>query len=899
MAAPANKGKQNTKKTGRASSGSGARKPASKSSSSAAAKAARDRESRRFWSYILFFFGVLELLLTFVPGDGLWNTLYNVNRGLFGSAVFLFAPMVIYVALMIASNTTKNTVVAKVVEGTVLMLLASGMSQILQVGAVEGSGFVKKLSGLYYDGLALRGGGLASAVIGWPLLAAFKKVGATIVILLVAFTFIMLLTDLTLPQLFKAISKPFVGGYNAVANDRLERAQRREEQDEPLPKLQPQRRRKAAPEPIIDPETYEERRRVDIARYFPEDEPAADVKPAEKKTRKKKTPEKPPVNIDNIDSEFDEATAPTDDLPWDLPPELFKEKQEAPEEEKQDSEAVKDIVKQALGSDIAASHTEELPPEPPLPEEPLAYEMPETVNIDSSGQTSIFEQEHKISPYVYPPLDILSYSDKTVDMELAQSEIEDKANRIIDTLLSFKIKTRLVNVSRGPTVTRFELQPAAGVRVDGIKKYISDIALSLAAESVRLEAPVPGKSCIGIEVPNDNKDIVSLRELIDSEEYRNAKSKLSFAVGKDIEGNIVIGDMAKMPHLLVAGTTGAGKSVFTNQIILSILYHASPDEVKMILIDPKVVEFSMLEKIPHLLIPVVSDPLKAAGALGWAVNEMEKRYNKFYANGVKNLEEFNDYINEEHRKPIDMQDPVLAKLEPMPQILIVIDEFADLMMVAGNEVEDAVLRLGQKARAAGIHMILATQSPRKDVITGLIKANIPSRVALMVASSTDSVVILNESGAEKLLGYGDLLYKPAGMKSPLRIQSGYPTNKEIKEIVKFLSSEHGSEFSEEIMAEVEENMPRPKEDKNSSAADEDNVIINPDDDLIDQAITIIVQTGNASTSFLQRKLRLGFGRAARIMDEIEERGIIGPQDGSKPRKVFITPEQWLEMQARR
>lgn len=852
-------------------------------------KAAKERESRRFWSYILFFFGILELLITFVPGDGLWNTLYCLNRGVFGVSVFLFAPMIIYVALMIASDTTQNTVVAKVVEGIVLMLLISGSVQILQVGSVDGSDFVKKLVGLYNDGVALRGGGLASAVIGWPLLAAFKRVGAAIIIILVAFTFVMLLTNITLPQLLKALTKPFVKGYNAVAEDRIERAARQEMQEE-APKSE-----KSSPRVEKSSKGGD---RIDIAKYFPDDRP-----------------ETAPEGFYQVDNSSDSFNFAEEDIPApDMPahpvesPQISKERLEE-EAETTDNAELSRIIKKALGKDIKVNSEtgevevfEDAPPAENTDNVQNAEEepsKPETVNVDQNGQTTFFEQDNKISAYVNPPADILKYPRNSVDKSVIEEEIQEKSSRLVSTLETYGVKTKITGIFRGPSVTRYELQPAAGVKVSKILGLADDIALNLAALSIRIEAPVPGKPCVGIEVPNDHRDTVSLRELIDSDEYRNAKGKLTFAVGKDIEGKIVVGNIAKMPHLLVAGTTGSGKSVFTNSIILSVLYHASPNEVKMILIDPKKVEFNIYNRIPHLLIPVVTEPLKAAGALGWAVNEMNKRYLQFEANNVKNLEEFNDMINEEHSKPIDMQDPVLAKVNPMPQILIVIDEFADLMMAAGSEVEDSVVRLGQLARAAGIHMIIATQSPRKDVITGLIKSNIPSRVSLSVASNIDSRVILDQGGADKLLGNGDLLYKPVGVKTPLRIQSGYASTKEIKEVVSFLKNEHSEGYSEEIIHEVEENMPKPKEDKNKESSMIEEVVINPDDELIDQAISIIVQTGNASTSFLQRKLKLGFARAARIMDEIEERGIIGPQEGAKPRKINISAEEWAEMQARR
>lgn len=839
---PAQAAKKNTKQ----------QKPQSRPPQSNSMTAVRERENRRFWSYILFFFGILELLITFVEGDGLWKWLHELNRGLFGVTVFLFAPMIIYVALMIASDVTHNKVIAKVVEGSVLMLLISGMAQIIQVGSVDGSSFWLKLVGLFNDGKQLRGGGLASALLGWPLLSLFKRVGAGIVIVLVAFTFIMLLTNVTLPQLLKAVSKPFIKSYEAVNEERIERA------------AQP-------PKPPREKKEPRRNGRVDIAKFYPDDGPdtAAEafvpVAEAEEATDK--------VDASKIDMPVHPVKAPV----------ITHEKLEETAKTT-DNEELKKIIENAIGDSREEKKSKDEPVKPPV------------VNVDKNGQTTFFEKDNKISAYVYPPVDILKYAKNPVASEIVQQEIQEKSAKLVETLETYGAKTRIVGIHRGPSVTRYELQPAAGVRVSKITGLADDIALNLAAMSVRIEAPVPGKACIGIEVPNDHRDTVSLRELIDSEEYRKAKGKLTFAVGKDIEGNIIIGDIAKMPHMLVAGTTGSGKSVFTNSIILSILYHASPDEVKLILIDPKKVEFPIYNKIPHLLIPVVTEPLKAAGALGWAVNEMNKRYLMFEANNVKNLQEFNDMVLEERNKPAEEQDEVRAKIDLLPQIVIVVDEFADLMMAARSEVEDSVLRLAQLARAAGIHMIIATQSPRADVLTGLIKSNIPSRVSLSVSSNVDSRVILDESGAEKLLGNGDLLYKPVGVKKPIRMQSGYAATSEIREVVNFLKNEHTAEYSDEVIAEVEENTPQPKD---SGSAGSDNVSVNPDDDLVNQAISIIVQTNNASTAFLQRKLKLGFPRAARIMDEIEEMGIIGPQEGSKARKINITKEEWAEMQARR
>lgn len=815
---------------------------------------ARAKESRRFWSYILFFCGVLELLVTFVRGDGLWTSLFELNRGIFGASVFIMGPMIIYVALQIASDKAQNTIVARVIQGLALMLLISATAQVLFVGSVDGTTMLSKLKGLYNDGVKLKGGGVASLIIGFPLLAAFKRVGAAIIILLLDFTFIMLLTNLTLPDLFKAISKPFVGGYKAVSEDHMQRAAQ-----------SPKEPRSPVEKSVSDKKEKKEKKvRIDIAKYYqpdPEEEQEEDIFPYVGETDSTLSDDIPDIKLPM--------------KPVRAPKPIKAKEEPAEEDESASKEELKKIIEKAV-----AKEQEKI--EEKIQQE-AAAEQHREVYVDESGQTSMLEQEKTVPAYSYPPVDILKYSDNATPPEVAQREIEEKSQKLVETLETFGVKTRIIGIHRGPAVTRYELQPAAGVKVKQITNLADDIALNLAANGVRIEAPIPGKAAIGIEIPNVHRDSVSLRELIDSEEYRSAKGKLTFAVGKDIEGKIVIGDIASMPHMLIAGTTGSGKSVFTNSIILNILYHATPDEVKLILIDPKKVEFPMYNGIPHLLIPVVTEPLKAAGALGWAVNEMMRRYKLFEANGTKNLEDYNQFLDE---------NPELER-QHLPQIVIVVDEFADLMLAAKSEVEESVMRLAQLARAAGMHMLIATQSPRVDVITGLIKANIPSRTALSVSNNQDSRVILDEVGAEKLLGKGDLLYKPVGLPKPMRIQSGFASTAEIRNVVKFLKNEYTTEYSEEVIHEVEKNIPQPK-----AKGGESDVAVSADDDLTTQAITIIVETGNASTAFLQRKLKLGFPRAARIMDEIEEMGIIGPQEGSKPRKINITKEEWYERQGR-
>lgn len=487
--------------------------------------------------------------------------------------------------------------------------------------------------------------------------------------------------------------------------------------------------------------------------------------------------------------------------------------------------------------------------------------------------------------YVKPSLSLLEQADNRNNSAEATIEMREKAEIIVNTLKSFGVTVRISDIFRGPSITRYEIQPGAGVKVSKIKSLEDDIALYLAAQGVRIEAPVPGKSAVGIEVPNVKKDIVTLREILSSSEFQNNKSKLTFAVGKDIAGNIILGDVAKMPHVIIAGTTGSGKSVCTRSIIMSILYNATPDEVKLILIDPKIVEFKVFEGIPHLLIPIVTESKKAAGALAWAVNEMIRRYNIFAEDGANDIKSYNAMAETN------------PDVEKMPQIVIFIDELADMMLVAGKEVEDSICRLAQMGRAAGMHLVVATQRPTTDVITGLIKANIPSRIALSVMSQIDSRTIIDMAGAEKLLGNGDMLYLPIGSTKPVRIQGCFASSKDVEATVSFVKSQVQSEFDNDIIQAVESCIPVTKADKNNDS--DGSVAVGSDEDYIERAMAVAIENGQLSTSMLQRKLKLGYARAARIMDELEEMGVIAPSEGAKPRKVLMSRLQFEERRARK
>ena len=481
------------------------------------------------------------------------------------------------------------------------------------------------------------------------------------------------------------------------------------------------------------------------------------------------------------------------------------------------------------------------------------------------------EDEH----YEFPPVQLLSEGEKK-SVKGGKKAVTDTAAKLQKTLYSFGVSAKVENVSVGPAITRYELKPAEGVRVSKIANLADDIALNLAAETIRIEAPIPGKQAVGIEIPNKENEIVHLRDIIDCSKFIEHKSKLAFALGKDVAGEEVVTDIAKMPHVLIAGATGSGKSVCINTLIASIIYKAKPSEVKLVMVDPKVVELSVYNGIPHLLIPVVTDPKKAAGALAWAVQEMENRYSLFASKNVRDIKGYNEELDKE------------GSTEKLPQIVIIIDELADLMMVSSKEVEDSICRLAQKARAAGMHLVIATQRPSVDVITGIIKANIPSRISFAVSSQVDSRTILDMAGAEKLLGKGDMLFYPAGAAKPTRVQGAFISDKEVEKVVDFVKANGEATYNDDILEQIEKANSTDKEIEEQENDDDT-------DPLLMEAIEVVVETGQASTSFIQRRFKVGYARAGRIIDQMEERGIISGYQGSKPREVLMTKERWAEL----
>lgn len=572
--------------------------------------------------------------------------------------------------------------------------------------------------------------------------------------------------------------------------------------------------------------------------------------------------------------------------------------------------SLRDNVKKKAGSimDLVENkQPEEEPahasePEPEHEAAPASASKPKkTENISETEQEAMNiaideSQKAPMPVYDYPPIDLLTQG-KHASVAGAEAELRESSACLLDTLDSFNIEAQIIGIVRGPSVTRFELTIPRGIKISRITALADDIALSLGAANVRI-APIPDKVAVGIEVPNKTVNTVFIRECIGSPAFANAKSRLSFAVGKDITGKPVIGDIAKMPHMLIAGTTGSGKSVCINSMLISLLYKSTPEEVRLIMVDPKMVELGNYNGIPHLLIPVVTDPKKAAGALNWAVGEMERRYKLFADHQVRNLVGYNDLMRSEKAKAEQTEDGHPEQYQVLPQIVIVIDELADLMMVAAKEVENSICRIAQKARAAGMHLVVATQRPSADVITGIMKANIPSRIAFAVASQIESRIILDTTGAEKLIGKGDMLYAPLGEGKPTRVQGCFISNEEIEAVIARIKETSTAEYSEEILEHIEQQAEQVGNNKGGGSSGT-NDLGDDEDELIEEAIEVIMDCRQASTSMLQRRLKLGYSRAARIIDQIEDRGIIGPSEGSKPRQILISREDWQEMKLRR
>lgn len=800
--------------------------------------------SIKFYTVLFFSLSILLLILVFFRGTSGWYMLHKFIRGLFGICILVFPAGFLWLSYKLDKSVRDNKVPENPVNIKLELLKIAGIAVVLcgfgqtMLGEVRTDSFIKAFTGLYKTGISFKSAGAMSSLLAFPLIRIIGKYGAKIVIIFLTFIVIMWVLGISIGQLFGFLKSPVRTIESGIAKLRNKDDLRM---------------------------TEDEWNEISNTKELPKITEKAAADEIEAAPPKKTKPKNESFRHNGVDFIMDI------DIPEEseFVPENGSTEPTSAQNEISENSAVKESAADSLEEMIKRAMKE---PETKKMKQQEKADMMLSVNEEFRKR-----QNSTDSSYQIPPLDFLEFAQQS---RKDQTELREKGQILQDTFTSFGIKAQIDDITMGPTVIRYEVRPAPGVKVSKITSLADDIALNLAASGVRIEAPIPGKSAIGIEVPNNNRDTVSLRELIESEEFQSSKSKLAFAVGKDISGKAIIGDIAKMPHVIIAGSTGSGKSVCTNSIIMSILYHASPSEVKLILIDPKIVEFRVYDGIPHLLIPVVTDPKKAAGALNWAVQEMLRRYQVFAQTGVRDLADYNAWCSEEGNES-----------QPMPQIVITIDELADLMMAASKEVEDAICRLAQMARAAGMHLIIATQRPTTDIITGLIKANVPSRIALSVMSNIDSRTILDTGGAEKLLGHGDMLYFPSGMPKPVRIQGCFVSTKEIEKAVEFIKSQVPTDYSTEIMQAVEENVPTAKGEKSTKSENEHGDYSNDDKELINRALDIITDMGQASISSLQRRLKLGYARAARIMDELEEMGVIGPSEGAKPRKVKITREQ--------
>ena len=789
----------------------------------------------------LIVLSVLLAVLIYTKSGVVGIKLNEILGGMFGVMQYVLPIGMFAVAIKIACDGTED-LTPKLVQYGIAIISLSIVFSVFQIssGELQSS---KELSELvkdsYYLGSQSKGGGAIGAVAAVPLAKLLGDVGAVILCIGIAIILLVFTFGVNLSEMINMF-------LDRVEEKREERFERKEE-------LAKERKKEKAKK--HEPEEYEEtpaqrrKRQREERRQKQQQamkEHLRDNDPMEEQIK---------INFGGRIVEGADEKMPLkkyDHSGEDLEPLTKQSKMKKRQMVMQESEP--DVIESNLFKDV---------------EEQKEEKKKAVLQLEHA---QIVEDEH----YEYPPVEILSKPSKRAIKGGAKA-LTETATRLQKTLYSFGVSAKVENVSVGPAITRYELKPAEGVRVSKIANLADDIALNLAAETIRIEAPIPGKQAVGIEVPNKEKEAVHLREVLDSDDFKENKSKLAIALGKDVAGNIQLADIAKMPHVMIAGSTGSGKSVCINTIITSIIYHAKPSEVKFVMVDPKVVELSVYNGIPHLLIPVVTDPRKAAGALAWAVQEMEDRYSKFASKGVRDLKGYNKAIEKEN------------EAGKLPQIVIIIDELADLMMVAKNDVEDAICRLAQKARAAGMHLVIATQRPSVDVITGLIKANIPSRIAFAVSSQVDSRTILDSVGAEKLLGKGDMLYFPSGAPKPYRVQGAFVSDDEVEKIVDFIKSNGTATYSEDILESIENSNKTDKELAQEQAQDDDA------DPFLMDAIQTVVETGQASTSFIQRRFKVGYARAGRIIDQMEERGVISGYQGSKPREVLMSLERLNEL----
>ena len=831
MAQTANKKKTNTKGKSSAKSGGKAK---------TAAAATQPRPIRREIAAICFAFAAMLVIIGMFAHDGfVVGWLCTLLKGLFGYGFWVCAPVFVLAAVILGFHKGRP-VAWRTTAALLLPMMVGALADILLSNVVVENidGFVAVFKTLYGGGIAMKCGGVIGGLLAFVLQKAFSIYGAAIILFLAFAYFILAALNISIRNIIEWLGS-------------REPARYEPEQDA---KPEPESRSKALEEPDED-----EKARAKTAKRRAIDIPMDDEPTFGKKGRGKGEPTVRETAEKRGGSGRKSAAAHTDDVePISI-------------EEAEAMAGVAPVTLSGRGSVQTGAVSD-----PPTKKATAAEVAAETQAI--AGE---IEAAPKDGEYEKPPIFLLKKGHATAAN--ADEELRTNRERLESTIQSFGVDARIVDTTHGPTVTRYDMELEQGVKLSKLTNLAGDIALALGVVSVRI-APIPDKiSTVGIEVPNKLISTVYLRDIIDSKKFASSKSKLSFAIGKDIAGEAVVGNISKLPHLLIAGTTGSGKSVCMNSLIISLLYKSDPDDVKLIMIDPKMVELGVYNGIPHLYIPVVTDPKKAAGALQWAVTEMLKRYRLFSELGVRNLEAYNQHLIENGQPKI-------------PNVVVVIDELADLMLVASKDVEESICRVAQMGRAAGMHLVIATQRPSADVITGLMKANIPSRIAFAVSSALESRIILDNAGAEKLIGMGDMLYAPIGCGKPMRVQGAFVSDEERDAIVEFIKKQATAQYSEDVMAQIE----KAAEDKNANGkgrSDEEETEGRADyDELLPQAVDVIFDTKQASVSMLQRRLKLGYSRAARIVDQMEELGIIGPFEGSKPRQIIITREQWMEMQ---
>ncbi len=778
--------------------------------------------NKQLSAIIMFAVGVLWLFIALIDAEGLWGGLRTLLFGIFGFCTFIFPLFMLVSATFMALDKNDSNFTSKIIQISIIVSLICGIVHVFQCNP-DDTYFVaiKEAFNVFYIDGSMLGGGAYGAIIGGIFLAITGGNVAAALIIEFVISFVLIMIFTGL-----TLGNLIRGISKPVKKVGEFTSEKINEYGEKAEQIAEERKKRKA-----------------------EFNPDVDLGPDPDENAK-------PLTFDDeeIEEESNELVSFSD---------MKNNKQETEKVEQEKVINLDDIIKKSIKK-----------------EEPVVEEKVED-KADEEIVEEIDESEKRV--YLLPPIDCLNMPKESNASNL-EAELKQTAKKLEETLSSFGVETRTVGICSGPSVTRYEIQPAAGVKISKITNLADDIALNLAASGVRIEAPIPNKAAVGIEVPNKNRRMVTMREVVDQPQYKNAKSKLNVALGKDITGEFVYSDLSKMPHLLIAGTTGSGKSVCLNSMIVSILYNATPEEVKLLMIDPKQVEFTIYNGIPHLLVPVVSDPRKASGALAWAVTEMLTRYKTFSENSVRDISGYNSICESQGKKK-------------MPQIVIFIDELSDLMMAAPNEVEDSICRLAQMARAAGMHLVIATQRPSVDVITGIIKANIPSRISLSVSSQVDSRTIIDSVGAEKLLGNGDMLYYPVGIPKPIRVQGCFLSDKEVENVVTHIKNQAQSVYDDDVMKEIDKNAANTGAKKKDTSASDSDGGDGPADEMLPKAIEAVIEAQSASTTLLQRKLKLGYARAARIVDELEERGIIGPYEGAKPRKVLITKQQWYEMNA--